>query len=305
MTQPEPFRTGQANPRWRRPRSAISALLAAGACLPGTPATVVAAEPANSAGADVALILSVDVSDSVDEARYYLQMDGIAKALEDPVIITAITSGAKGRILLAMAVWADRTEIAVPWTIIASKDDALTLAGKIRHLKRYSGEFTCLARMFSSLGNTLINDLPLAPERLVIDVSGDGVDNCSPDENTKAERDALVKRGVTINGLPIIEHLGEIVGAGAYRAPGDPMGNLRPLEKVQLTLDAWYREHVMGGPFSFILPAQGYSDFDRAMRQKFVTEISALPASPRRQEPASLALHRNSKTAAMEIARIP
>jgi hypothetical protein len=36
----------------------------------------------------------------------------------------------------------------------------------------------------------------------------------------------------------------------------------------------------MGGPGSFVLPANGYSDFGRAIRQKFVIEISVL--NPRR-----------------------
>ena len=43
----------------------------------------------------------------------------------------------------------------------------------------------------------------------------------------------------------------------------------------QLTLEGWYQKYVMGGAFAFILPANGYADFARAMRQKFVTEISA------------------------------
>ena len=35
----------------------------------------------------------------------------------------------------------------------------------------------------------------------------------------------------------------------------------------------------MAGPGSFVLPAQGYGDFERAIRQKFVIEVSGL-ASP-------------------------
>ena len=40
------------------------------------------------------------------------------------------------------------------------------------------------------------------------------------------------------------------------------------------TLEGWYRENVMGGPGSFILPAHGFGDFGRAIRQKFMIEIS-------------------------------
>ena len=234
--------------------------------------------------ADVALIVSVDVSESVDEDRYRLQMDGIAKALVDPAVIDAIISGPQKRILFAMVVWADHAQLAVPWTPISSQSDATALADTVRHLKRYGGEFTCLARMFSNINDTVITTMPMKATRTVVDVSGDGIDNCSPDITTREARDALVKRGVTINGLPIIEEPGQIVGAGAYRAPDGNLENLRPLQsREQLTLDGWYRANVMGGDLAFILPANGYADFARAMRQKFVTEISSLAnLNPRR-----------------------
>jgi len=245
-----------------------------------------AQQPPSSPSADVALVLSVDVSQSVDDARYQLQMDGIARALEDPNVITTITSGATGRILLAMVVWADRAELAIPWTVIATRADAHALADRVRHLKRYGGEFTCLARMLGTIGDTVLATLPAVVSRVIVDISGDGIDNCSPDEVTRANRDILVKRGVTINGLPIIEDPGQIVGAGAYRAPGEALENLRQLEsREQLTLDGWYGDNVMGGELSFILPANGYSDFARAIRQKFVTEISATRPNPPSQRP--------------------
>ena len=240
--------------------------------------------------ADVALIVSVDVSESVDEARYRLQMDGIAKALEDPAVIDAITSGPKGRILFAMVVWADHAQLAVAWTPISSASESISLANTVRHLERYGGEFTCLARMLSNLNDTVLDSMPMKATRTVVDVSGDGIDNCSPDATTREARDELVKRGVTINGLPIIEEPGQIVGAGAYRAPDGNLENLRPLEsRERLTLDGWYRTNVMGGDLAFILPANGYADFARAMRQKFVTEISNMeslqPSRPNRHLP--------------------
>jgi Protein of unknown function (DUF1194) len=231
--------------------------------------------------ADVALVVSVDVSESVDDARYTLQMEGIAAALEDPAVIATLTSGPKGRILFSMVVWADKSELAVPWVQIATKAEAFAVAGTVRHLKRYGGEFTCMARMFANIKDNVLPMLPVKADRVVLDVSGDGIDNCSADETTTKLRDELVKTGVMINGLPIIEEPGRIVGSGAYRAPGSPMEYLRPLEaREQLTLEDWYRTYVMGGEFAFILPANGYADFARAMRQKFVTEISMTRPSP-------------------------
>lgn len=261
------------------PRAAMAAL---SALLAAAPTAFAADAPASPAPAvDVALVVSIDVSDSVDEARYRLQMAGIADALEDPGVIATILSGPTHAIAFSMVVWADKSEVAVPWQRIASRDEAVAVADRVRHLKRYGGEFTCLARMLRYLKDDFLASAPVAAARTVVDVSGDGVDNCSEDAVTKLERDRLVASGVTINGLPIVEEADRIATAGAYRSPGSPLGVLRPIEQhEQLTLEAWYSTYVAGGETSFVLPAHGYDDFARAMRQKFVTEIAsgALPA---------------------------
>ena len=70
-------------------------------------------------------------------------------------------------------------------------------------------------------------------------------------------RSDLVAEGVTINGLPILE------GREAD------------------TLEEWYADNVIGGPFSFVLPAEGYDDFARAIRRKFLVEISLAVAASR------------------------
>lgn len=226
---------------------------------------------------DTALIVAVDVSESVDEHRYRLQMEGIADALEDEGVISAIVNGSHGAILFTIVAWADHTDVALSWRRIASREQAHAVAAEVRRLKRFAGEFTCLARMFRSLAANVVPHIPARPSRVVVDVSGDGTDNCSSDTTTDAERDALVALDTTINGLPIIEKPGEIVGAGAYRAPGNAFEVLPPPSNAEgLTLDVWYHRHVIGGTGAFVLPAHGYADFGRALRQKFVTEISAL-----------------------------
>src|SRR4051812_7680117 len=85
---------------------------------------------------DTALIVSVDVSNSVDDARYKLQMEGIAKALEDPGVIQAITGGSSGGILFSMVTWADKPAQVLPWMHIANKADALAAAKRVRALPR-------------------------------------------------------------------------------------------------------------------------------------------------------------------------
>lgn len=201
---------------------------------------------------DTALVMSVDVSNSVDAERYQLQMEGIATALEDDSVIEAILTGSRGSILFSMVLWADKPKTAIGWTRIASRDDALAVADLVRRTPRIGGEFTCLSGMMRMIADKVVTQIPATPNRIVVDVSGDGKDNCNPNEPTETVRDELVDSGVIINGLPILE------GADGPE------------------LEDWYRDHVVGGTGAFVLPAEGFEDFGRAIRQKFVIEISGV-----------------------------
>lgn len=223
---------------------------------------------------DTALAVAVDVSQSVDAERYQLQMEGIAQALENPEVVAAITSGSRAAILFALIAWSDKPEMSISWQRIGSADDARRVAAMVRSVPHKGGEFTCLARMLRNLGDSVLPALPVPASRVIVDVSGDGIDNCSQRAAIDAERDRLVDAGVTINGLPImVAGENDIVGEGAYRAPGFGFDRVGPGTDAT-TLDVYFRDHVIGGPGAFLLPAQGYADFGRAIARKFVTEIS-------------------------------
>ncbi len=221
---------------------------------------------------DTALIVAVDVSNSVDEQRYRLQMEGIAQALEDPEVVQAIIGGAKGGILFSMITWADRPKVDLPWTYISNAAEARAAAKRVRALPRQGGEFTCMSRMMRFVSDKIVPQIPAKAAKVVLDISGDGRDNCNEDEPVDSVRDELVKYGVTVNGLPILEsgtEEAEVPGAG-------PTKSYLPEEQKNTPLEEWFRAHVKGGAGSFVLPANGYSDFGRAIRQKFVLEVSLL-----------------------------
>ena len=199
---------------------------------------------------DTALVLAVDVSGSVDDARFELQMEGIAKAFEDPEVQRSIFSGPHRAMFVTLVEWSDKAAVAIPWTLISSSEEASAFAATLRKTPRKGAEFTCMSRALQLIGDKILPFLPMPANRTVIDVSSDGHDNCNLNPPVDALRDALVAENVTINGLPILD--------------GDEAA----------TLEAWYKAHVIGGPSAFIVPAHGYDDFERAMRRKFVTEIS-------------------------------
>lgn len=232
-------------------------------------------------GVATALVVSVDVSGSVDERRYTLQMEGIAAALEDPNVLQAI-QGSPGGIYFSLVTWTDKAQVAVDWRRIASKADAAAAAALARAVPRLSGNFTCLGQMLRTVSARVVPSLPVQADRTVIDVSGDGIDNCTDVEDIHEQRDGLLTAGATINGLSIlVPGENDVVGVGAYRAPGYGLPEL-PVgtDKDGTTLDKWYRAHVVGGLGSFLMAAHGYGDFARALRQKFVIEISGLKLEP-------------------------
>ncbi len=199
---------------------------------------------------DVALVLAVDVSESIDAARYTLQMEGLASALMASDVQASMLAGPHRSMLVAVVQWSSHPHVTLPWTLLTSQADVGRLAARLRKMRRADEGFTCMSVALRSISDKLFTQLPVPADRLVVDVSGDGQDNCNPEESVDHVRDEMVASGITVNGLPILE--------------GDEAD----------TLEDWYRDHVIGGQNAFLLPASGFTDFERAIRRKFVTEIS-------------------------------
>lgn len=233
-------------------------------------ASVLGLMPAGSQAAervDVALVLAVDVSESVDSSRFTLQMAGIAAAFEAPEVQGAVLAGSHHAMLIALVQWSNHPNLSIPWTLLTSPADVHAFAAQVRRLRRTEKGFTCMSVALRSIADKLLTQMPVPADRIVVDVSGDGAENCNPRETTDEVRDDLVSTGVTVNGLPILE--------------GDEAE----------TLEAWYRAHVIGGDGSFLVPAHGFEDFERAMHRKFVTEVSGMPGGGQDSVGTRLARH--------------
>lgn len=196
---------------------------------------------------DLAIILAVDCSSSVDAGDFHLQMFGIADALRQRAILDAIQSGDNQRIAFSLVQWSTKLSqhIAVKWRQLATRDDLLQTALEIENADRQwliGGTGLAAAIDFSVV---LHQKLPSQTLRRVIDVSGDGEDN--EDGDVAFSRNAAIAQSITINGLPIID--------GSHY------------------LEAYYRYRVIGGPGSFVMPAANMFAFKEAMAQKLLKEI--------------------------------
>jgi hypothetical protein len=196
---------------------------------------------------DVAIVLAVDSSGSINSREFALQREGYARALTDPRVLNAIASGPRGAIALALFEWSGPmfNTLVVPWKRIASPADAEAVAAVLRSTPRsIFGGGTAVGAAIATAAN-FFPDSGFDATRRVIDVSGDGATNRGPP--AEPARDVAVAAGITINGLPIL-------GAEPY-------------------VDNYYRESVIGGPDAFLIVARDYDDFARAVLEKLYREL--------------------------------
>jgi uncharacterized protein DUF1194 len=87
---------------------------------------------------DLALVLAVDCSSSVDVGDFRLQMDGIAAALRNPPLFEAIAAGSCQQIAMTLVLWSSRDSqaIAIAWRVLSSR---LELEAMAQELKMPSG----------------------------------------------------------------------------------------------------------------------------------------------------------------------
>src|SRR5580704_3294190 len=200
--------------------------------------------------AAVALVLAVDVSESVSTERYILQHDGIARAFETPKLIETIVA-VPGGIEALVLEWSDPEKIAVTvgWTRIVNHTGAASFAAAVRATQRTSRGLTAIGSAMLAAA-AAFEHMPEPAAHRVIDVSGDGMANFGvPPEQV---RDQLVQQGITINGLAILTE--------------EPW------------LDDYYRHNVIGGPAGFCIVAENMDSFAEAMLKKLVQEIAGRPA---------------------------
>ncbi len=201
------------------------------------------------------LVLAVDCSSSVSGQEFALQMDGFAAAFRDPGILAAIQEGGRRGVAIAMVHWSGalNQQPAIDWTLIETVPDALAFADEIDRTPRVvTGGPTAVGTAID-VATRWILDNDFEGERKIIDVSGDG--RANQGVPAAAARHRANTLGITINGLAIL--------------------NEEP------DLDRYYRAGVVGGPGSFLITAEDYEAFARAIQRKLYFEITGPPISER------------------------
>ena len=198
----------------------------------------------------LALVLTIDVSSSVDAREDQLQRAGLASPLLDPDVQAAFFIS-PSPVALHVFEWSGRykQETLVDWTPIRSPEDLLTVATAVARSLRSQTEFP--TAMGSALGHAAIQLLE-APRcaAQTIDIAGDGLNN--EGFGPREAYAAFPFSGVVVNGLVVASP-----------------GVADPLDVIE-----FYQSEVIRGPNAFVEIAQGFEDYAAAMRRKLIRELS-------------------------------
>ena len=194
---------------------------------------------------ETALLLSIDVSGSIDSGDYRLQTEGLAFALSDPEVAEALVAG---QVALAVVQWSGTTEqaLVLPWQRMLSDPDVTRFAARAAALPRaFSGSDTAVGQglRFATAQFAAVPDC----RHKVIDISGDGRENAGFTD-AKAHAEA-VEAGLVINAIAI----------------EDP-GPAYPIT-------TYYRRWIIT-PGGFVVTARGLQDYAETLRLKLLRELT-------------------------------
>jgi len=209
---------------------------------------------------DLALVLAVDISNSMDPEEQELQRDGFVEAFRSSLVQDAIKAGMLGRIAVVYMEWASshRQTIVAPWTVIEGPESANAFADRLAQAPTQRAPRTSISGAIDT-GMRLLGESNLDAGRRVIDISGDGANN--EGRSVTQARDEALAQGITINGLPIM------------------LNRARGYYDVE-NLDLYYRDCVIGGSGAFMVPIRERQQFAQAIKTKIIREIAGLESSP-------------------------
>lgn len=217
--------------------------------------------PAASAGTmtDANIVTGLDISNSIGPEQVHQELAGLAQAIRDARVMTAIRAGKHGRIGFAVFAWHHgQFPSVVSWMTIASPRDAEIAARAIEarqlidpeiegraQVEWYIGRLTDLSQAIE-YADAMLLTAPYTGDRAVINIVGNGKDNVG--EDPAQARDRFVARGGTINGLVLADDREMI---------------------------AYYRDWVIGGRTSFVMSVSRDSTMTDALVRKFIGDIVA------------------------------
>jgi Protein of unknown function (DUF1194) len=218
-----------------------------------------AAVPTRAETVDLELVLLADASGSIDPGEIRFQRQGYADAITSQDVLSAIADGLHAKIAVTYVEWANQysQDVVVPWTVIATADDASAFSEKLLAAPRRARGRNAIGSAIDA-GEKLITGNAHEGLRKVIDFSGDSANSWNGLPVEAARLSALAK-GITINGLAIL------------------CRDCVTRRSVSYDLEKAFEDTIIGGPNSFVVTADSPGQFQIAVKRKLVLEIAGNP----------------------------
>ena len=213
-----------------------------------------------------ALLLGLDVSASVDDQEYRLQLGGLAAALGSPEVAGILLAPGSAPVRVAVFEWSDpgRERVVLGWREITDLAVLSEVQAQLITTERADlGRSTGLGSALRFGRDSLLTQSDCWV--LTLDLSGDGKGNIGQDPSSVA-----VPPHIRVNGL--------VIGVD-----DGTRGHERTLQIGELS--AYYNAFVLRGPDAFVETALGFEDFQNAMERKLLRELSSLTLSDLRRSP--------------------
>ena len=185
---------------------------------------------------------------------------GLAAAVANTQVIEAIKSGPHGKIASLRRMVGLIAKVVIDWSVIDGAGAARKFGDQLAEAPRSFADRTSISGGIEFAMAQLARS-PYEAPRHTIDVSGDGTNNAGRD--VRLARDEAVGKGVVINGLVILSDR-QVPWNAEHTNPSGGLEN-------------YYRENVVGGPVSFVMVAEDFQSFGRAIVKKMIAEIASLP----------------------------
>jgi len=204
-----------------------------------------------------ALALGLDVSASIDNGEFELQMKGLANALLTKEVQTAFLALPEAPVRLYVFIWAGQggPQTILPWTEIEDETDLVAVANVLNSQirQRFSSK-TALGEAMKFGRNALQTQNECW--RLTLDISGDGKSNTGVKPRELRLTSSLT--GITINALAVGQEHTFLLGTG---------------DIVNADLVDYFTTNVIQGPDAFVEIAIGFRVFEEAMKRKLLKEL--------------------------------
>lgn len=195
---------------------------------------------------DAAIVLLVDMSESMDADERRILRESHADAVASETVLEAISEGEFQRVAFTYVEFGNVAVVRVGWSIIDGRESAGRFRQRILAAPMANLGFTGIGGGLE-IARVLLAFCPCRPTKQVVDVAADGKNNTHP--SLYLARQALLEMGAVINGLPV---------------------EIRPWD---FDITTYFAENIVGGPAAFNLPVTGVEELPERLRQKILLDL--------------------------------